>query len=305
MFSDSGRGRWQISLWLKNGTLESVVADVRRRNLAISAAILMLLLATGAALAQFSRRAQRLAEVEMGFVAGVSHELRTPLTVIRTAAFNLRGKVASNPAQVERYGALIQQESERLGAIVEQVLRFAGAKAGRVVQELRVVSVAGLIEETVQANRGMLEDTRCDVQIKIQPGLPPVMGDSVALRQALQNLLTNAAKYGQAGAQAVEILARSVRGARGPEIEVRISDRGPGIPDDEQGRVFDAFYRGRKAVLDQVHGTGLGLHLVKSIVEAHGGTVSLESQPGEGSTFIVRIPAAPAERQNEFAHSLG
>jgi signal transduction histidine kinase len=125
------------------------------------------------------------------------------------------------------------------------------------------------------------------------------------LRQALQYLLTNAAKYGQAGAQAVEILARSVRGARGPEIEVRISDRGPGIPDDEQGRVFDAFYRGRKAVLDQVHGTGLGLHLVKSIVEAHGGTVSLESQPGEGSTFIVRIPAAPAERQNEFAHSLG
>ena len=79
----------------------------------------------------------------MEFVAGVSHELRTPLTVIRTAAFNLRGKVASNPSQVERYGALIQQESERLGAIVEQVLRFASAKAGRVVQERQPVSVAG------------------------------------------------------------------------------------------------------------------------------------------------------------------
>ena len=116
--NDSGRGRWVLSVWLRNGSLEAIVAKTRRRDLAISGGVLLLMLATGAALAQFSRRAQQLAQVEMEFVAGVSHELRTPLTVIRTAAFNLRGKVASNPTQVERYGALIQQESERLGAIV-------------------------------------------------------------------------------------------------------------------------------------------------------------------------------------------
>ena len=147
--NDTGRGRWLLSVWQRNGSLDAVVASLRHRNLAISGGILLLLLATGAALAQFSRRAQQLAQVEMEFVAGVSHELRTPLTVIRTAAFNLRGKVASNPPQVERYGALIQQESERLGAIVEQVLRFASAKAGRVVQEHQPVSVAGPIEQTV------------------------------------------------------------------------------------------------------------------------------------------------------------
>lgn len=303
--NDPNRGRWQLSLWLRNGTLESVVTSARHRNLAISAAILLLLLATGAALAQFSRRAQRLAEVEMDFVAGVSHELRTPLTVIRTAAFNLRGKVATNPSQVERYGALIQQESERLGAIVEQVLRFSSTKAGRVVQERRTVSVAGLIDETVHSNKGMLEDTLCEVQTHLQPGLPAITGDSVALRHALQNLLANAAKYGLPGKQTVEIYARSIAGAKGPEIEIRVADHGPGIPPEEQKHVFDAFYRGRKAVQDQIHGTGLGLHLVKKIVEAHGGTVSLESQPGAGSTFIVRIPAAPAELQDEFAHSLG
>ena len=303
--SDSGRGRWQLSLWLRSGTLESVVSSLRRRNLAISAAILLLLLATGAALAQFSRRAQRLAEVEMDFVAGVSHELRTPLTVIRTAAFNLRGKVAANPSQVERYGALIQQESERLSAIVEQVLRFASAKAGRVVQERRPVSIAGLIDETLQTNKGMLEDTLCEVRTRLQPGLPAVTGDPLALRHALQNLLANAAKYGGAGKQSVEISAQSVNGPNGQEIEIRVADHGPGIPPEEQKHVFDAFYRGRKAVQDQIHGTGLGLHLVKKIVEAHGGRVSLESQPGEGSTFIVRIPAAPAEQQDEFAHSLG
>jgi signal transduction histidine kinase len=306
--SDSGRGRWLLQVWLRNGSLETIVASTRRRDLAISAAILLLLLATGAALAQFSQRAQRLAEVEMEFVAGVSHELRTPLTVIRTAAFNLRGKVASNPSQVERYGALIQQESERLGAIVEQVLRFAGTKAGRVVQEHQPVSVPGLIETTLQTNKGMLEDALCEVQTRVEPDLPPVIGDSLALRHALQNLLTNAAKYGGAGKQSVEISARTVPGAVGskvPAIEIRVIDHGSGIPAEEQKHVFDAFFRGRRAVQDQIHGTGLGLHLVKQIVEAHGGTVNLESALGAGSTFIVRIPAAPAERQDELAHSLG
>ncbi|MCU1335493.1 MAG: sensor histidine kinase [Bryobacterales bacterium] len=302
---DSGRGRWLLSVWLRNGTLETVVESARRRNIAISAAILLLLLGTGAALVQLSQRAQRLAQVEMEFVAGVSHELRTPLTIIRTAAFNLRGKVASNPAQVERYGALIQQESERLGAIVEQVLRFASAKAGHVVQERQPVSIPGLIEETLQSNRGMLEDALCEVQTRIEPNLPPITGDSLALRHALQNLLANAAKYGGAGRQSVGISARAVHGNKGPEIEIRVADHGSGIPPEEQTHVFDAFFRGRRAVQDQIHGTGLGLHLVKKIVEAHGGTVSLESEPGDGSTFIVRIPAAPAEHQDELAPSVG
>jgi signal transduction histidine kinase len=305
--SDSGRGRWLLSVWLRNGSLASIVASERHRNLAISGGILLLLLATGAMLAQFSRRAQQLAQVEMEFVAGVSHELRTPLTVIRTAAFNLRGKVASNPSQVERYGALIQQESERLGGIVEQVLRFASAKAGRVVQERQPVPVAGLIEATLQSNKGMLEDALCEVHTHVEPGLPPITGDSLALRHALQNLLANAAKYGgTAGKQSVAISARCVHaiGHQAAEIEIRVTDHGAGIPPEEQKHVFDAFFRGRKAVQDQIHGTGLGLHLVKRIVEAHGGTVSLESELGAGSTFIVRIPVAPAEHQDELAPSL-
>ena len=302
---DTGRGRWLLSVWLRNGSLEAIVASARRRNLAISAAILLLLLATGAALAQFSRRAQRLAEVEMEFVAGVSHELRTPLTVIRTAAYNLRGKLAANPSQVERYGALIQQESERLSGIVEQVLRFASTKAGRVVQERRAVPVRSLIEQTLQLNRGMLEDASCEVETSIQPDLPPISGDSLALRHALQNLLANAAKYGGAGRQPIRISARAVSGAAGAEIEIRVTDQGAGIPPEEQKHIFDAFFRGRKAVQDQIHGTGLGLHLVKRIVEAHGGNVSLESEVGSGSTFILRLPAIPAAYQDELAHSLG
>jgi len=302
---DSGRGRWMLSVWLRNGSLETVVASARRRNLAISAAILLLLLATGFALAQFSRRAQRLAEVEMEFVAGVSHELRTPLTVIRTAAFNLRGKMAANPAQVERYGALIQQESQRLSGIVEQILRFAGTKAGRVIQEREPVSVQDLIDQTLQSNKSMLEDALCGVETRIEPDLPPVPGDSLALRHALQNLLANAVKYGGAGRHPLRISAHRVPGSAGAQVEIRVADHGTGIPPDEQKHVFDAFFRGSKAVQQQVHGTGLGLHLVKKIVEAHGGSVRLESELGAGATFIVTLPAVPAKYQDELAHSLG
>ena len=131
---DSGQGRWRLLVRHQAGSLETIVARARWRNLAISAGILLLIMATVAALVRFSRQAQQLADLQMNFVAGVSHELRTPLTVIRTAAFNLRGKIASRPEQVERYGKLIQEESEKLAAMVEQVLQFASTKAGRVIR---------------------------------------------------------------------------------------------------------------------------------------------------------------------------
>jgi len=138
------------------GSLEAFIARARQRNLAISAAILLLVLATAAALVRFTRQTQRLAEVEMEFVAGVSHELRTPLTVIRTAAFNLQGKMAGNPSQVERYGTLIQRESEKLTAIVEQVLQFASDKTGRVIHERVPVSIETAIDNTLQSSGSIL-----------------------------------------------------------------------------------------------------------------------------------------------------
>src|ERR1035438_10258207 len=132
----------------------------------------------------------------MEFVAGISHELRTPLTVIRTAAYNLRGKLAANPAQVERYGQLIQQESGRLQDLVEQVLRFSSANAGHVIDNREPLAVEGLIAETLDATKTLLQDASCTVEQRIDPGLPLILGDAVALKHALQNLLQNAVKYG-------------------------------------------------------------------------------------------------------------
>ena len=303
--ADSGRGRWLLSIRLNAGSLETVVARARRGNLAISGAILLLMLLTGGALVRFSRQAQRLAQIEMDFVAGMLTQDYDNSAEIRTAAFNLRGRLANNPTQVERYGNLIREESEKLTAIVEQVLQFASAKSGRLVREREPVSVEALIAESLLSTRGILEDNLCRVDRNIEPDLPPILGDSMALRHALQNLINNAVKYGTDGEKWVGLSAHATSASGSPMIEIRVEDRGAGIPPEEQHHIFDAFFRGQKAVRDQIHGTGLGLNLVNKIVEAHGGSVNVESEPGAGTTFIISLPALPTEQQHEFTHSLG
>ena len=298
---DFNRGRWQLDVRYADGTLDSIVARIRWRNLGISAAILALMMLTAVLLVRFSRQQQQLAELQMNFVAGVSHELRTPLTVIRTAAYNLRGRVAANPAQVERYGTLIQDESEKLTALVEQVLRFSSARAGHAVGERAPVAVEGVIDDALHSRRLGVTGGRIVVEKNLEAGLPLVMADELALKHAIQNLLDNAVKYGTENSDWIGVSARRVDDA----VEVRIADRGPGIPAEEQGNIFNAFFRGRRAQQDQIHGTGLGLNLVKKIVEAHGGNIRVESKPGRGAEFILRIPAAPAELQDEFAHTSG
>jgi signal transduction histidine kinase len=238
-------------------------------------------------LVRFTRNAQRLARLQLDFVAGVSHELRTPLAVIHGAAYNLRGTVAQNPAQVERYGALLQQESGRLKELVEQVLSFSGAQAGQVTRTREPLSIGQIIDDTIESAKVELHDANFIVEKKVSPDLPTVNGDPLALKHALQNLVSNAVKYGQKGDNWLGVFA----GRAGRDIEIRVADKGPGIPTNEQKRIFDPFFRGTKALQDQIHGTGLGLNLVKKIIEAHGGTIRVQSEHMKGAEFIVRIPA--------------
>jgi signal transduction histidine kinase len=300
-FSNEDLGRWQMFVRHRAGSVEAAVSRARWRNLGVTAGILLLMVATMAALIRFTRSAQKLAELQINFVAGVSHELRTPLTVIRTAAYNLRGKLANNPNQVERYGALIQQECERLTDLVEQVLQFASAKAGRVVRESEPLSMEGVIEDVLESCKSVVEASRCVVEKAIEPDLPLVLGDSVALKHALQNLLSNAIKYGTEGNNWVGVSAS--KSTDQAFVEIRVADHGPGIPADELEHIFDPFFRGKRALQDQIRGSGLGLSLVKGIIESHGGTIAVSSRPGEETEFMIRIPAAPAEYQDEFAHS--
>ena len=292
-----GAGRWQLVAQSEAGSLGALVERTRRRNLAISAVILLLLMATVALLARFSRQAHRLADLKMNFVAGVSHELRTPLTVIRTAAFNLKGSVARNPAQVERYGGLIQEESEKLTAIVEQILRFSSARVGRIIGDRARVEVQTLIDAVLRSRRNVLDSAGVKVEQDVDPDVPAVIADESALSQALQNLVDNAVKYGRT------VVRISAAKAGAESVRISVADQGPGIPAEEQPYVFDPFFRGQRAIEDQIHGTGLGLHLVKQIVEAHGGYIRVHSDASTGTKFSFTVPAAPQEIPNDIAHS--
>ena len=300
---ETGQGRWRLLVRHQAGSLEDVVSRARWQNLIISVGILFLILASVVALVRFSRRAQHLAGQQMNFVAGVSHELRTPLAVIRTAAFNLRGKLSTRPDQVERYGALIQNEAEKLGNLVEQILRFSSTRAGQVIRDREPITMEHLIDESIRASR-VADEPGLVVEKHLEPGLPRIFGDELAMRHVVQNLLQNALKYGTEGNHWIGVFAALVADEKGAAIEIRVADRGPGIPLDEQKHIFDAFYRGRRAIQDQVHGTGLGLNIAKEIVEAHGGRISVKSEPMKGTEFIVRIPAMQRELEDEFAHSL-
>ncbi|HUP04147.1 MAG TPA: HAMP domain-containing sensor histidine kinase [Bryobacteraceae bacterium] len=287
-------GRWEVFASYRAGSLETLVSQGRARNLAVAGGVLLLMIASAAVLARFTRRAQKLAELQMEFVAGVSHELRTPLAVLHTAGYNLRGKMAHNPEQVQRYGALIQEESGNLTALVERVLQFAGAEAGRLIGETEPLAVEAVIDGALASVEAAGSAAR-KVEKKVDAGLPGIEGDPVALKQAIANLLTNAAKYGAGEDGWVGVYAGRTAGGEG--VEIRVADRGPGIPPGELKHVFDPFFRGRRAIQEQIHGTGLGLHLAKKIIEAHGGTLVARSEPGKGAEFIARIPAGPEAPQ--------
>ncbi len=293
-FPARASGLWLLRVHHHAGSLESIVAGARRRNLALSAGLLLLILATVASLVRSSRRERQMAELQMNFVEGVSHELRTPLTVIRTAAFNLRGNLAQKPDQVVRYGSLIQTESEKLTALVDQVLSYGSARSGRVIAQRSPVAIDALIESTLQSSRLDFENSNLTIEKKIAPDLPLVLADPEAMEHVLQNLFENAVKYGTQSSNWIGIFAAAAPPNGAPAVEIRVADHGPGIPKEEREHIFDSFYRGRRAVHDQIHGTGLGLTLAKQIVEAHGGTIAVKSQPNEGTEFIVRIPAVSA-----------
>ena len=291
---DDGRGMLLLRVRHQAGSLENLVAQTRHRNLGVSAGILALILVSVLFLVRSSRQAQRLAEMQMNFVAGVSHELRTPLSVIGTAAFNLRRKLSHSPEQVERYGAVIEEQSARLGAMLEQILSLAGAQAGYAIRKRQDVSVNDLIERSLRAKEEMIRTSGTQVKVNASDGLPLLSADEAALGQALENLIDNAIRHGGGADQWIGIDATVPEAGRA-EVEIAVTDHGAGIPPAEQKELFRAFFRGRRAIEEQVHGTGLGLHLVQRIVEAHGGRISVESEPGKGTAFRMRLPAVSSK----------
>ena len=288
--------RWQIVISHRAGSLDAAVAQARRRNLIASFGILSLLAISLVVIIISSRRAQRLARKQMDFVAGVSHEFRTPLAVIHAISENLADGLITDKQQIEQCGEVIRNDTRRLAGMVEQVLEFAGASRGKNLYQPQPVDVNELIDQALTANP-ILESQRWRVEKEIESNLPEVMADPAALGSAVRNIIDNAVKYGGAS-NWIGIKAQTQASDHTRRVEITIADRGIGISDSDLPHIFEPFYRGRAIVDGKVHGNGLGLSLVKNIVEAHGGTITVSSVQGHGSTFSLSLPAMNVERNN-------
>jgi len=241
-------------------------------------------------------------ELRAGFTAAVSHELRTRIDACIVNGENLADGVVHDDAQIRKYGDLVRNEGRRLTEMVEQAPEFAGAQSGRKTYALRPVEIPDLIERALLDCQDKLEEGDFRVEQDIDPDLPQLMADAQSLRRAILNLLNNAIKY--SGDQRwITIRAGSLLSRRGPEIRISVQDHGIGIAPEDLPHIFDPFYRGRSVAVSEIHGSGLGLNLVKQIAEAHGGRVSVESTVGQGSTFTLHLYGQPGDESARRAIS--
>ena len=278
---------WQLLARHKGGSLETVVAADRRRNLFLSFGVLTLLAVSMALIIVSAQRARRLARLQMEFVAGVSHELRTPVAVICSAADNLAEGFVGAKDQVKEYGAVIRNEGRRLAGMIEQILRFAAGQSRRPTYELGPVAMPDAVARVLANVTVLPEAEGFTVEREIAADLPPVRADAAALTHCLENLILNALKYGGTARWA------RIRATQdGTRVRIRVEDRGEGIDPADLPHIFEPFYRGKAAQAAQIHGAGLGLSLARDIAEGMGGRLEASSIPGQGSTFTLELDAA-------------
>ena len=226
---------------------------------------------------------RRLSALRADFVSLVSHELRSPMAAVIGAARTLQARWRElQPDQRESFLALIGDETTRLAALIGDVLDTSRIDAGTFSYRFSDVDIAVLVRDMV-AMAAVGQD-EVPVLAEVATEVPIVRADPERLRQIFGNLIDNAVKYSPSG-EPVEVRVSKADGA----VLVTVRDRGPGIKSEDQRLIFEKF--GRVAAGNSKPGTGLGLYIARSIAEAHGGTISVVSAPGHGSTFTVKLPA--------------
>jgi len=286
---------WILALQHRAGPLQLAIEKVRRNNLTLSALVLLLLALSFAVLTISGYRAQRFAKLQVDFVASISHELRTPLTAIFSAGENIKDGVIRNQSDLARYGSIITAQSRQLMNHVDRILAFASIRSGKDRYTLRPLEVGEILDAVRRNLSALMAEESVVLEEKIEPDLPPVMADLFAARGCLENLMTNAIKYG--GADHRIFLSAGMRKTRGgrPEVGISVEDHGMGIAASDLQHIFEPFYRAGAATAAQIHGTGLGLSLAKHLSEAMGGRLTVASQPGTGSIFTLYLQTAPEQ----------
>ena len=277
---------WSVALYQPAGASPS---DAMRRQRAIfMAAFALLLVVITLGLGATYRAIQReseMARLKSDFVANVSHDLKTPLSLIRMFGETLEMNRVTDEAARREYYAVITRESERLSRLIDNVLDFSRIEGGRQRYDIALAAVEPVVRDVLEAFRYPLAQQGFKVDVAIAADLPEVPMDAAAIKQALANLVDNAIKY-SGEHRRLRVSAHRVGG----EVRIEVADEGLGIPASETQRIFEKFYRIGRSETQGRRGSGVGLALVKHIAEAHGGRVSVDSRPGEGSRFTLHLP---------------
>jgi len=231
-----------------------------------------------------------LAKLKSDFVSNVSHELRTPLSLIRLYAETLELGRISTPGKHQEYYEIIRKESERLTSLINNILDFSRIEAGKKEYSFRETDLADLVRSTLDSYRFEIEQNGFHFEQKIDNNLPSLRVDREAIARSLLNLVNNAVKYSSTEKYLGVHLYR-----RDGDVNLEVVDHGIGIPLKEQLKIFEKFYRVGDPLVHNTKGSGLGLSLVRHIVQAHGGVVVVESAPGRGSKFIITLPVQNSE----------
>ncbi len=291
ILADASGSGWRLVVRHPGGSMAEATALYWRRDLLLGFGVLILLAASMVLVLVWTQRLRRLAAMQMDFVAGISHELRTPVSVISSAAENLADGVVGSSEQVKQYGALIRNEAQRLAGMIGQVLLFAATRSEDKHHQPRPVPVGEAIDSALAELEHLTAASSFAVEKEVAAGLPAAMADPKALGRCLHNLITNALKYASSG-RWMAIRAQPGAGEDAGEVLITVQDRGEGIEPAEIPHIFEPFFRGKAARASQTHGTGLGLSLTKEAVEAMGGSLTVSSRLGEGSSFTLHLPAA-------------
>jgi signal transduction histidine kinase len=238
--------------------------------------------------ASFERERQ-LEQGRRDLVAAVSHDLRTPLASIRAMIEAINDGVVSNQAEVRIYLSRIQQESEHLGQLIDDLFELARIESGNFELRLSSVPLAELVTETVDGLQIHAQARNVDLHATIQETLPPLALDGPRIQRVLVNLIENALQHTPPGGE-IDVSVTRTDG----KVELHVADTGEGIPPEHQPRVFDRFYRGDKSRTRGADGAhaGLGLAIARGIVEAHRGSITVASETGQGTRFVIQLPVA-------------
>jgi signal transduction histidine kinase len=285
--------KWILQVVPRNYTeIVREVANSRRVNFFFIILTMSLTFLSLAIIYVAGRRERQLTQLKEDFISNVSHELKTPLSLIGMfSEILVLGKVKNDEKKREYYG-IIHNESERMSRLIGNLLDFSRLESGAQSKNFENTNIARLVTKELEAYSYQIQKDGFHLITHVDETVPETLADPNALTLAFFNLLDNSVKY-SVEQKEITVNVNQVNGF----IDLSVSDHGLGIEKADQQKIFEKFYRGNNPVVQKIRGSGIGLSITRHVADMHGGQVLVESEPGIGSTFTIRIPIRQEPQQ--------